>query len=166
MLSRPRHRWGWGGWDRHSPTTSHEPHNYTVPPQVCSTSHTINCLTCLTCLTCLPQFIQDVFYNHSFRLRLLGPIPHPCSIAHNVLIHRRGHPNLPCLHNTHCSYNNYHIHSSSIHNDPHPGPRYRNTYVHYHSTRKRNLIDTRSTPSVHSSGSAIYCARSSSPSGC
>ena len=52
MLLRPRHRRGWGGWDRHSPTTSHEPHNYTVSPQLLSTPHTINCLTYLS------QFIQ------------------------------------------------------------------------------------------------------------
>lgn len=123
-------------------------------------------LTQSLCLTSLSQFIQDGFYNHSFRLRPLGPIPHPRSIAHNILFHRGGHPNLPRLHNTHCSYNNHHIQSSSIHNDPRASTRCRNTYIHYHSTRRRNLIDTRSTPSVHSSRSAICCARPRSPSGC
>ena len=92
-------------------------------------------------------------------------MPHPHTVTHNLLIHRRGHSNLPRLLNTHCPYNNCHVYSSSIHNDPHARPHHRNTHVHHHSPRKRNLIDRRRNTSVCSSDSTICCAGASSSSG-
>ena len=126
-----------------------------------STLHTIHCLPSLPFI----QLLQNVFHNHSFRLCPLRSMPHPNPIAHNLLIHRRGHSNLPRLHNTHCPYNNYHTHSSSIHNDPHASPCHRNTNIHHYSTRKPNLIDRRRNTAVCSSDSTICCAGSGSASG-
>ena len=94
------------------PTTSHELHNYVVFHT--SSPHLTQSLVSYPFL----QLIQHVFHNHSSRPRPRGSIPHPYSIAHDLLFHCRGHSDFPRLHNTPCSYNNCYIHSSRIYNDP------------------------------------------------
>ena len=107
---------------------------------------------------------QDVLYNYSSRPRPIGSIPHPNTISHYLLLHRKWHSNLPRLLHTYRSDNYCHIHPGRLHNDPHACPYDRNTYLHRHSTWRRNIIDSRRNTSVRSSGSAICCARPHSTS--
>ena len=108
---------------------------------------------------------QHVLHHHSSRSRPLGSISYPHTISHHLLIHRKWHSNLPRLLDTCRSDNDCHIHSSSLHNDPHTSSCGPNAYIHRHSTRSRNRVDRRRNTSVHSSGSAIRGARLHSPSG-
>ena len=113
----------------------------------------------------LPPIDQDVLHHHSSRPCPLGSVPHPRTISHHLLIHRKWHANLPRLLNTRCSNKDCHIHPSGLHGDPNASPFDRDTYLHGHSTRSRNRIDRRRNTPVRSSDSAICCARRRSTCG-
>lgn len=114
---------------------------------------TISCI-----ISALHTSSWDVLHYHSARARPLGSLPYPHTIIYHLLIHRRWHPNLSRLLNTHCSDNDCHIHSSGIHSDPPVNPFDRNAYLYRHGTCCCNRIYSRCNTSVGSSDSAICCA--------